>query len=249
MTATQGLRRVVPLLPSGDVVDAAADADDRARTQLDAQRGAVVISPARIWKLVGAPVEGVRAAPLTSMKGYAVALRRSNAIWIGAIGGDDAQTPYAPLVRLSEAERRVGAPAVAVSGDAVIVAWAERSPDTAWRIKWARWRPGLAPESARDLVLPAGGLGEQAIAPSVAGLGDGRFVIAWTEGPASNHQVRAQLVGADDAQGESFAVSAPGVFAGQETIALGNDGRGVIAFFASRDGEMDVVAAPIMCRR
>jgi hypothetical protein len=250
LASAQPLRRTVPILPTDDAVDVAADTNDRARTAIDPLRGALGLSPARIWKLQGMPVDGVRAAPLTSMKGYAIALRRANAIWLGATGGDDAQTPYAPLVRLSEPGRRIGAPSVAVSADAVVVAWAERTNDTPWRIKWVRLRPGLAPESARDLVIPAGGLGEQAMSPSVAGLDDGRVLLAWTEGPASNHQVRAQLIGADDAtSGAAFALSADGVFSGQAQVALGADGRGVVAFFASRGGDYDAVAVPMACKR
>ena len=244
------LRRVVPLLPTGDVVDAAGDVGDGARTAID-PRGAVTIAPARIWKIGGiAPVEAVRATPLTSMKGYAVAFRRASAIWLGATGGDDAGTPYASLVRLSEPGRRVGAPSVAVSGDAVVAAWAERTADTPWRIKWTRWRPGLAPESTHDFVIPVGGLGEQAMSPSVAGLGDGRVLLAWTEGPPTNRQVRVQLIGADDVPaGDAIAVSADGVFSGQGQVAVGADGRGIVAFFASRSGEFDVVAAPLACKR
>ncbi len=244
------LRRVVPLLPAGDVVDAAGDVGEGARTAID-PHGAITLAPARIWKIGGmAPIDAVRATPLTSMKGYAVAFRRAGAIWLGATGGDDAQTPYAPLVRLSEPGRKVGAPSVAVSGDAVVAAWAERTPDTPWRLKWTRWKPGLAPESTHDFVIPAGGLGEQVMSPSVAGLGDGRVLLAWTEGPPANRQVRVQLIGVDDVPtGDAFAVSADGVFSGQEQVALGADGRGVVAFFASRDGEFDVVAVPIACKR
>lgn len=249
IVAARQLKRVVPLLPPRDVVDVAGDADDRSRTLADPKKVAITIAPLRIWKLAG-QVDAVRAAPLTSMNGYAVALRRGDAIWLGATGGDDAETPYAPLARVSDAGHRVGAPSVAVSGDAVVVAWAERAPDSPWKVRWARWRPGMAPETPHDLSLAPGGSGEQAMSPSVVGLGDGRVLLAWTEGPSSDHQVRAQVIGADDApSGSAFGVSTPGTFAGQPTIALGGDGRGVVAFFASRGGDLDVVATRVRCAR
>jgi hypothetical protein len=85
------------------------------------------------------------------------------------------------------------------------------------------------------------------MSPSLAGLGGGRFVIAWSEGTPS-HQVRAQTFGADGSpSGAAFVVSATGINAGQPGIALGLDGRGVVAFLAAKGKAYEVQATPVSC--
>ena len=49
----------------------------------------------------------------------------------------------------------------------------------------------------------------------------GRFLLAWTEGPASGHQVRALAFGADGSpSGSPILISAPADNAGQPAIAI-----------------------------
>jgi hypothetical protein len=250
------VRRVVPLLPTGDVVDAALDVDASTRTAFDAESGALSLSPARVWRGAGpfatyGRVEGLRAAPLSSLRGFAMAFRRNSAIWLGAASGESARRPYAPLVRVSAAGARVGVPSVTVSGDTVVVAWAERATTgEPWSVKWRRWKPGLAPEATRTLVMPPDGLGDHAMSPSIAALGEGRLLLAWTEGPTAAHQVRAMAIDESDALvGAPLSLSPAGVNAGQGQIAITSDGRGVVAFFAERRGEIEVQGAALTCER
>ena len=87
------------------------------------------------------------------------------------------------------------------------------------------------------------------MSPGVGALPGGRFLIVWTEGPVSSHQVRAQVLAADGAPtGEAFAVSAEGVNAGQGQAAVLPDGHGVVAFLASTGKNFDVRATPILCQ-
>ena len=49
--------------------------------------------------------------------------------------------------------------------------------------------------------------------------------------------------------GSPFAVSAADVNAGQPAVQVGADGRGVVAFFASRAKAFELQAAPIACSK
>jgi hypothetical protein len=100
----------------------------------------------------------------------------------------------------------------------------------------------------RALALPPGGPGDRAMAPSVATLGDGRFLLAWTEAGHGKNQVRAQVIDAQDhPSGEPIAVSAPDAVAGQEAIALTDSGVGAIAYLVARRGSFELRASPIEC--
>jgi hypothetical protein len=91
--------------------------------------------------------------------------------------------------------------------------------------------------------------GDNAIAPSVAALADGRFLLAWTEGGNAHHHVRAQLFTPDDhSLGPPFDVSPPGADAGQARLAMGADGRGAAGYLVARGSAFDLVAASIACR-
>jgi hypothetical protein len=85
------------------------------------------------------------------------------------------------------------------------------------------------------------------MSPSLAGLGAGRFVMTWSEG-TPGHQVRAVSLGADGApSGAAIALSASGINAGQPQIAVGMDGRGVVAFLAAKGKAFELQATPITC--
>ena len=74
-----------------------------------------------------------------------------------------------------------------------------------------------------------------------------RFVMAWSEGTPS-HQVRAQSLNADGSpSGPALALSAAGINAGQPQIAVGPDGRGVVAFLAAKGKAYEVHATPVAC--
>ena len=72
------------------------------------------------------------------------------------------------------------------------------------------------------------------MSPAIAAAGQGRVVIAWTEGPVSNHQVRAQTISGSGAPlGTAMAISDSGVNAGQAQLAILPDGHGIVASLAS----------------
>jgi hypothetical protein len=194
-----------------------------------------------------AVVDAIRAVPLGSSKGIAVTFRQGNAVYVGAARGDAALAPAGSLARISGLGQ-VGSPSITTSGETIIVAWSDRaSAQDPWQVRWTKLAIGGSPEEPKQLSLPEGGLGTQAMSPSVAGLGGGRFVIAWSEGTPS-HQVRAITLDRDGtATGAPLALSAAGVNAGQPQVAIGSDGRGVVAFLAARGKAYEVHATPIAC--
>jgi hypothetical protein len=148
----------------------------------------------------------------------------------------------------------VGSPVVDAHGDEAVVAWAERDGATApWGIHWARWTPHTGPGTVHELALPPGGPGERAMAPSVAALSGGRFLLAWTEAGHGRNQVRAQVVDANDRPlGAALDVSPIDAVAGQEQIAMADlDGaqKGAIAYLVARRGGFELRATAIDCAR
>lgn len=192
-------------------------------------------------------VDAIRAVPLGSTKGIAVALRRGNAVYVGAAKGDAVLAPEGSLARIAGLGQ-VGSPSITTSGDSIIVAWSDRaSAQEPWQVRWTKLSAGGSPDAPKQLTLPEGGLGTQAMSPSVAGLGGGRFVIAWSEGTPT-HQVRAITLNADgSSSGAAMALSAAGVNAGQPQVAIGADGRGVVAFLAAKGKAYEVHATPVAC--
>jgi hypothetical protein len=210
-----------------------------------------------IWTLDGdEPVEAVRAAPLDPLHedaGWAIAFRRGATIYAGAVSGGGTLTPKGPLVKIPGLGSQVGSPTVAAQDGAVLVAWADRGqPSEPWSLRWTRFAPGEATVEAKAFVPSEGGLGEHAMSPTLSAAGQGRFVIAWTEGPVATHQVRAQTMSGSGAPlGTAMAISDSGVNAGQAQLAILPDGHGVVAYLASSGGgpkgSYEVLATPIVC--
>ena len=210
-----------------------------------------------IWTLEGEePVEAVRAVPLDPTHeetGWAVAFRRGSTIYAGAVNGGATLTPKGPLVKVAGLGPQVGSPTVAAQDGAVLVAWADRGqPSEPWSLRWMRFAPGDATVEAKPFVPSEGGLGEHAMSPTIAAAGQGRFVMAWTEGPVSTHQVRAQtMTGSGAPLGTAMAISDSGVNAGQAQLAILPDGHGVVAYLASAGtgpkAGYEVLATPIVC--
>ena len=202
---------------------------------------------AKLFALDGdGPVDAIRAVPLPS-KGIAVAFRRGKDIYVGVAKGDAVLTAEGSLSHISSLGQ-VGSPSIAVSGDSIIVAWSDRATaQEPWQVRWTKLTVGGAPDVPKQLTLPDGGLGTQAMSPSVYGLGGGRFLMAWSEGTPT-HQVRAITFNADGTTSSAaMSLSAAGVNAGSPQVAVGPDGRGVAAFLAAKGKSYELHATPIAC--
>ena len=202
---------------------------------------------AKLFTLDGdGAVDAIRAVPLPT-KGIAVAFRRGKDVYVGVAKGDAALTAEGSLAHISGLGQ-VGMPSIAVSGDSIIVAWSDRAAALdPWQVRWTKLAVGGAPDVPKQLTLPDGGLGVQAMSPSVVGIGAGRFLMAWSEGTPT-HQVRAITFNADGTtSGTAMALSAAGVNAGSPQVAIGPDGRGVAAFLAAKGKAYELHATPIAC--
>ncbi len=206
----------------------------------------------RLWPLDGeSSVEVTRGAAqeIAGLWTIALAFRRGNAIGVGLATGRDGPTASGDISYLEGLGANVGSPAIALSRDIVLVAWADhQSQSDPWRLRWVRFRKGQVLASPSGFSLPTGGKGVQAISPGLAVLPGRRFLLVWTEGPAAGHEVRAVTVSEEgDFLGSAFHASNADTNAGQAQAAVTDAGRGVVAFLESTSTGFQVVAAPIVC--
>jgi hypothetical protein len=268
-------RRVTPYLARGSLsiavdVDKKGDALQGRRTvyedtplQIGVADGSLAVAPvgraapaAKLWALPPqdeAAVDALRGAFEPGHDGaetvLALAFRRGSSEWIGIARGDKTPAPSGELSRVDGLGPAVGSPAVAISDGAVMVAWADRpTSDDPWRLRWVRFRAGDAPGAPATFTPPAGGRGEQTMSPGLAGLPGGRFLLVWTEGPTSAHDVRALTLANDGSPlGPPLVISNEGVNAGQGQAAMTAAGKGVVAFLESGAGGFEVAATAIVC--
>jgi hypothetical protein len=269
VTAKDPLRRVQPVLRAGKL-EASAEVDAKAgavaaRRVVDfdppffigisdkgiaeAREGA---PPKELFPLLGeGPVEALRVSRLGPQRGVAVAFRQGGAIYAGVAIGEE----LSPRGGLEKAAGlgRTGVPSVAVSGDDWLVVYADRFDAAGpWSLRLFGGKLGGAGGASAPTTfeLPKAEASEGAIAPSLVSLGRGAFLLAWTGGPASAHQVRAQVIdGAGVPAGDAFDVSERGANAGQARGAVNEAGRGALVYFAAKDADYELLAAPIVCSK
>jgi len=264
LRSNDSVRRVVAIDSSKAVIDADRKGDRlqgrrtvRGATLIDlgAADGGLAWAPhgsdkaIKLWALENpdAPVEALRGEPLPNGRGTAVAFRHAGAIWFGAFGGSP-PAPLAGLIKVAGLGPVIGSPALAASGDRVMVAWADRATkEDPWMVRWATFHPGDTTATPKPFALPPGGLGDQVMSPGLASLGAGRFFIVWTEGAVSNHQVRGAVMGENGITGDPIIASADGANAGQGQVAVLEGGKGVVAFLVGSGKAFEIAATPIQC--
>jgi hypothetical protein len=259
------IKRVVPIQTGGKLV-ALAETEKRPKRTIwtDAPidvgivKGSLVASPygqttyTRLFALDGEPtldaLRGVAVDGKPVGKGYAITFRRQGAIWMGAFTAEP-MTAKGQLLRVAGLGPQIGSPAIASSGDTILVAWADRVATTDnWSIRWVHFMPGDLAPTPKDLNVPSGGLGSSVMAPALVGLDGGRFLLTWTEGPTTNHQVRALTIGSDGKPiGDPLTISPDGVNAGQGQAGVVGDGRGVVVYLGVKAKAFELVAVPIRC--
>lgn len=238
------LRRVVPSDPPLDIGIEGASIAVTAHAQSRSTK---------IFALEGTGAhEAVRAVPLAHEPGIALAFRRGNAIYVGvAKGAGEGLRAVGGLGKI-EGFGQVGLPSIVATDRSVVVAWSDRATrDEPWQIRWTTMdvaTGALAGALPATLALPEGGPGEASMSPALAAVSGDRFVLAWTEGPVANHEVRAMVMGSrGEVFGAPLTLSRPGVNAGQPRVAVGPDGRGAVAFLEETGKAFDLIAAPISC--
>jgi hypothetical protein len=270
-TSKDTVKRVTPTVSSKGALSMVVDADRKnerlqgRRTVLAAPAVQVGAADGRVaWSRLGGPPAGQLwpidgSDPIDALRGtvenagsqtIAVAFRRSSSVWLGTL--DDSGNSLAVRGDLSHVDglgTAVGSPVVALSNGVVLAAWSDRpSSDAPWKLRWVRFQAGQAAGPANAFMSPAGGKGEQTMSPGIAALPGGRFLLVWTEGPQSGHDVRALTLGPDGAPiGSPLTISTPGVNAGQGQAAVTESGAGVVAFLQTGGSGFEVVATPVSC--
>ena len=271
--SADSVRRVVPLSSADGSLSIAADGDREGDT-LQGRR-TVPLDPAldigaaggklvwarpgaaaggTIWPLDGnGKVEALRAAtdlgstPPGSTT--AIAMRLGGAIWMGTATGHDALAAQGPLSRAAGLGDAVGSPAIAINDGVVVVAWADRASSTdSWSMRWVRFKAGEAVGEPGTFTPPAGGKGEQVMSPGIAAVPGGRFLLVWTDGPATRHDVRALTLSREGLPlGKPLDISSRSANAGQGQAAVNAARQGLVAFLESADSGFRVVATAITC--
>jgi hypothetical protein len=140
---------------------------------------------------------------------------------------------------------RIGAPHLAIDGDAVQIVWASRPGDSgAFALKTASWDPN-APAPSPAVSLATGTA--SAFAPSVAVDGK-RWAVAWMEGDEKTGVVKAgsgtQRV--EDAVAKAAIVSTPGTNARDPEIAV-SQGDVFVAWQEFPQGKEELRVTTVQC--
>lgn len=151
-------------------------------------------SPTVIWP--GARFEGISEPvfAITERDGHGVTFRTGRgsgdvlAGWLTPSGTADGD-----LGRIDAGAREVGAPSMAAGDKNVVVVFAARAPGEPWHIRIAVAPRGKVPMASRELV-PAQSGAPDAIAPVIASLSSGGFLLQWLEGPAGARRVMARTL-------------------------------------------------------
>jgi hypothetical protein len=274
--SSETIRRVTPVLPAPDPAgrgplvaaidtDASGDALQGRRTiplpsplELGASGGSVWwahpggAAAGKLWAIDGdGNVEALRGAVESTADATttAIGLRHAGGVWLGTATGRADLAPRGGLTRIEGLGGGVGQPALAISDGVVLAAWADRAlAGDPWRLRWVRFKAGEAPGAPGTFTPPAGGQGEQAMSPGVAAVPGGRFLLVWTEGPATRHDVRALTLSRDGQPlGPPLVISHAGINAGQGQAAVTAGQHGLVGFLESASGGFEVVATPIAC--
>jgi hypothetical protein len=238
-------RRTLPVDPP---VQIGASADDNLAWALPDQG-----IQGKLWSIDGqreAAIEALRGGRSESnLATVAIAFRRAGAVWVGTAERTSILTPIGRLSPIAGLGTVVGSPAVAVNEGVVIVAWADRTNlSDPWQLRWTRFRVGDTPAPPMTFVAPPGGKGQEVMSPGLAVLPGQRFLLVWTEGKTSDHEVRALTLSNDGTFiGSPLSISSAGVNAGQGQAAVTSSGRGVVAFLESFEGGFRVAVTPVAC--
>jgi hypothetical protein len=167
-------------------------------------------------------------------KGVAVTYRYAGRIF-HALLKDDGSVAQ-DVAAIAGSGGKVGKPNIGSNRRDVSVVFADRPPKAkAAQIRWAHGPLGKALLESQVVELPAGGPGGEAIAPAIAGLSGGRWLLMWTEGRTGARTLRAQTYDRKyQPVGEALRVSpATGSF-GQGTIGVVGESAVVVFLLATR---------------
>ncbi|MFW5739328.1 MAG: GYF domain-containing protein [Myxococcota bacterium] len=258
------IHRVVPV-PSGKSIGFETNAEDPSASvrhpltvptsppvRLGTFKNSLTISvegqsvPEILWQLpFTGEVEAMRTAVVPG-KGFGLVFRATDALWFGWV--TEASKPLGELTKIPGTGVKVGTPSMGWNGREALITFANLdAPRAPWNVRMARVQYGRPAASSFEWAVPKGGPGGAAIAPTIFGMHDGRWVMVWTEGKSGSRSVRVQTYDAQMvAVGEAFTVSRPGSNAGQGMAVVGSDG-GAVFYLAVIGTQYEVWGAGIEC--
>ncbi|MBI4950390.1 MAG: hypothetical protein HY908_00005 [Myxococcales bacterium] len=210
--------------------------------------------PASLWLLdrsSGTP-NALRAA-VAPARGIAVAYRTGVGkdpspwqIWYGWVGADGTVGVEAKPVGSA---LNVGMPVVAHNGVDVSLVYADKQEEQGRsRVLWAHGPIGQPLGAPEPFTPPPGGPGGDAIAPSIAGLGDGRWALLWTEGSEGARVLRAQTFDRNyQPLGDALRVSPGTGNFGQGSVGVVNEAAAV-AFLLKAGDAYELWGTMLQCR-
>jgi hypothetical protein len=203
--------------------------------------------PKALWKLPG-PIDRLQVAAFGqgARLGFGVVYLSGDKVWFGAAKSDGSLLREPAAL---ESAAKVGKPMIASDGREVSVVYAEGTPgETPIQIRWARVAIGQPLEKAPVLELPPGGPGGDAIAPDVAAVSGGRWLLLWTEGKEGVRALRAQTYDRRGRRlGDALRVSPETGNFGQGTVTLVGD-TVAVAFLLKTESAYQLWGTVLQCR-
>lgn len=190
----------------------------------------------RIWPVSDEDVSGGMHVFSLGSQGLVTAFHtgssRQKKAYVGLLGAD--RKPISNLVNVAGSGGIAGEPLVGSNGREVAVVFADQAGEQSpWKLRVGHAPIGKIPASAAAFDTPAGGPGGDANHPSIGGLGDGRWVLVWTEGSSNTKSVRAQTLGPNFAPvGDPIVLSPP--FGNYSTSMVGVVGGYVTIVYVMR---------------
>jgi hypothetical protein len=181
--------------------------------------------------------------------GYALAMRRgglSGSILVGWLSAE--LKPERDLELVPSGTKLVGSPAIAARSNALLVAFAGRDAESeAWRVRIASGARKGPLGKVSVFGTPSEGLGNGAIAPTLAALGEQHWVLQWTQGSAGQYRVYVEELGENlEPLGTPVAASPKGASAGLGAVRV--IGESALSVFVLTVGGRDELwGAAVTC--
>jgi hypothetical protein len=205
-------------------------------------------APELIWALGREASTEPRVAH-ASPNSFALALRQGGLTGTIRSGWLDGELkPASELSAVAAGAKWVGSPALAARADALVLAFAARDGDgEAWRIRLGRAEAKRPVTSVVVHSTPSEGLGNGAIAPTLAPLGNQRWVLQWTQGSAGQYRVYVQTLDAElRPLGAAIAASPKGASAGLGAVRVRGDSA-LSVFVLTVGGRDELWGASLLC--
>lgn len=261
--AEQALRSVVPLVASGKESFSALT-DSEALKQPRAVDGAKPFvlgvgedalvravgddPPSALWSLPPkTALSELRVA--SNARGHLVTFRLGGLNGKEMVGFLNPSGDRQSELEALDAPKLVGAPFAALGAEHWVVAFAARdSAEEPWHVELVTGAFGDPRGTRKRFEAPPGGLGGGQIAPSIAPIDRGHWLLQWTEGQPGTYQVRALVLDPKlDPSGDVLVVSPKGASSGQGALYFAGE-RAVSLYIQTIGGHDELWATTLNCR-